>query len=378
MLACANFLIVAALFVLAGSDRLLRNSDKILKWMKGHKVDWRDFKGLLIPLREGVLAEMLVLFILAIVAGALLIGAVFAVHWLISLVRKRRTRVFISFQHEREPIADALVDEMTKCGIRAEKLPFVESPDSDRLLIQVKQQIRDCDVFVCVPGKRPSFVDYEVGMAFQIDKLLLFVLIEADAAHLPNTALKGYPVFALERLEREGFRTLANFCSYLAADSRSTARLYAAVFHHLKACAGLAVSVFLFSAVILTFVMRSSPHSPEKKYFSRINHEHTIIDQHKRGSLLGLPRTVVPSPATLGFFVPTLILFLVPYSLFFMNRLTLQANLRAVISGKKFSRDTFIPETLAYGLKGADLHKILYHGDIVKHHESGRPDAKSP
>ena len=265
---------------------------------------------------------------------------------------------------------------MTKCGIRAGKLPFVESPDSDTLLEQVRQQIDDCDIFVCVPGNRESFVDKEVFAASQVKKPILFVLIEADAPHLPNTAMKGYPVFALEGLEREGFQTLANFCSYLAADSRSTARLYAAVFHHLKACAGFAASVFICSAVILTFVTGTSAHSPEKKYFSHTNHEHAIIDRHKSGSLLGSPRTVVS--AILWSFGPALILFLVPYGLFFITRLTLRAEVSRAISGKKFRRDTFIPETLTYGLKGADLHKILYHGDIVTHRESGRPDAKSP
>jgi hypothetical protein len=171
---------------------------------------------------------------------------------------------------------------------------------------------------------------------------------------------------------------LANFCSYLAADSRSTARLYAAVFHHLKACAWFAASVFTYSALILTFVTGTSAHSPEKKYFSHTNHEHAIIDQHKSGSLLGSLRNVVSNPAILWPLGPALILFLVPYGLFFITRLTIRAEVSRAISGKKFSRDTFIPETLTYGLKGADLHKILYHGDIVTHRESGRPDAKSP
>jgi hypothetical protein len=69
--------------------------------------------------------------------------------------------------------------------------------------------------------------------------------------------------------------------------------------------------------------------------------------------------------------------FLGFYGLFFIKRCALRAKLRRVISWKKF-RDIFLPKTLAYSLRGADLRKILYHGDIVAHHESGRPDAKSP
>jgi hypothetical protein len=334
---------------------LLRNYQEIGGAMKGAG-GWKPMEQFLHFLSVAFPPEVLLSFILAIVLAALLIGAVFAVHLLISLVRKRRTRVFISFQHEREPIADALADEMTKCGVRAQKLPFVESPDSDTLLEQVNQGIRDCDIFVCVPGKFPSFVDGEVSKAHGLLKPMLFVFVEADPPRLSNYAKKGYPVFALEALQREGFRTLANFCSYLATDSRSTTRLYGAVFQHLQHCGQLAGLVYFFLIVMLGSV------------------------QHKSGSLLGSPRTLVSNPAILWFFAPffaaTLILFLVPYSLFFINRLYLRAQLRRVISGKKFSRDTFIPETLAYRLTKADLHKILYHGDIVAYHEAGIPDAK--
>jgi hypothetical protein len=331
-------------------DDVFKTWSHDIRAMKGAEEAWLLIvRPLLRWLKVAFSPQVLLLFILAIVLAALLIGAVFGVHLLISLVRKRRTRVFISFHHEREPIADALVGEMTKCGIRAEKLPFMESPDSDTLLDQVKRQILDCHIFICVPGNRPSFVEHEVSMAFIVEKPLLFILSEADAGHLPNTAKKGYPVFALEGLQREGFRTLANFCSYLAADWRSTVRLYEAVFHHLKAYAPLAVAVYIVSTVILTIVMGSS-----------------------RGSA----GNVVSKLAFYWFIGTTLILFLVPYLLFFITRLTQRAKVRRVICGKKF-RDTFIPETLTYSLTGADLRKIFYHGDIVTYHESS-PDAKSP
>jgi hypothetical protein len=359
---------------------LLRNYEEIGGAMKGAR-GWKPMAQFWRFLQVFFPPEVLLSLILAIVLAALLIGAVFAVHLLISLVRKRRTRVFISFQNEREPIADALAAEMTKCGIRAGKLPFKESPDSDTLLRQVKQEIHACDVFVCVPGKFPSFVESEVLAASTAEKPMLFVFVEADAPHLPNTAEKGYPVFALEGLQREGFRTLANFCSYLAADWRSTVRLYAAVFYHLQACAQLAVAVYIVSIVIfiLTNVMGSSrgpdvANRPERTA-AQIAEEtaRKLITREGRGSLLGSPRTLASK-----FVVPTLILFLVPYGLFFIKRLVLRAQVRRAISEKRFFRDTYIPETLAYGLTGADLHKILYHGDIVAHHESGRPDAKSP
>jgi hypothetical protein len=361
-------------------EELLPYSDDILRAMKGV-----ESGAVLLLLRSyikvAVLPEVLLLFILAIVLAALLIGAVFAVHLLISVVRKPRTRLFISFQHEREPIADALAEEMTKCGMRAKKLPFVESPDSDTLLDQVKQEIRDCHVFICVPGNRPSFVEHEVSMAFMDEKPLLFVLIEADAPHLPDTAKKGYPVFALGELQREGFRTLANFCSYLTADWRSTVRLYGAVFHHLKACAQLVVAVYIVSLVILTNLFERPSPFVGLATSGPLEELITIVSDALRDQLEETRKLIyqghitidaVSNPGILLFLGPPLMLFLVPYGLFFITRWAKRARLRSVISGKKF-RDTFIPETLAYSLTRTDLLKIFYHGEIVAHHESGRP-----
>jgi hypothetical protein len=152
-----------------------------------------------------------------------------------------------------------LAAEMARSGISHMKLPFGESPDHDRLLDQVREAIRDCDVFVCVPGSRPSFVESEVSMAFGLEKPLLFVVSDADTPRLPNTAKKGYPVFTLARLQREEFRPLVNFCSYLAGDWRSTVRLYASVFSHMGKCAILLIPVYFVSLVIALVLTGTSP-----------------------------------------------------------------------------------------------------------------------
>jgi hypothetical protein len=93
-------------------------------------------------------------------------------------------------------------------------------------------------------------------MAFGLDKPLLFVLIEADTPRLPNTAKKGYPLFALERVQREGLRTLVNFCSYLAADTRSTLRLYGAALTHWIICAIIVVVCYFVSIVWVKDVLK--------------------------------------------------------------------------------------------------------------------------
>jgi len=62
---------------------------------------------------------------------------------------------------------------------------------------------------------------------------MLFVLNESDTPFLPNSAKKGYPLFDREQIEIDGGVTLADFCSYLAADRHSTARLYLNVLNSL-------------------------------------------------------------------------------------------------------------------------------------------------
>jgi hypothetical protein len=301
---------------------------------------------------------------------------IFVVHLVINLVWRGRARVFISFQHDRESIANALAAEMARSGINPVKLPFVESPDHDILLDQVKQAIRDCDVFVCVPGSRPSFVESEVSMAFGLEKPLLFVLIEADTPRLPNTAKKGYPVFALERVQREGLRTLVNFCSCLAADWRSTVRLYGAMFNHMMQCMGLCVVIYFVSMVPVMLLVDDwvnvSPGIPGVTDSGGF----LVWAQAVVSNPLAWVQAVAFYPPTLAFIVTSLVLSLVAYGVFSMTRSVLRTKLRRVISGKKFS-ESFLPETLDFSLTKADLLKVLYLGDIPAEHESDMPAAEN-
>jgi hypothetical protein len=308
-------------------------------------------------LKKAAKPETLLTFLLAIVLTAFLIGVFLSVHLVINLLRRRRARVFISFQHDRESIADALAAAMASSGVNQVKLPFVERPDHDTLLDQVKQAIRGCDVFVCVPGSRPSFVESEVSMAFGLDKPLLFVVIEADTPRLPNTAKKGYPMFALERVQREGLRTLVNFCSYLAADLRSTVRLYGAALNywlnHCTGCASAVVGFYLGSIVAVNDVLKQPFGSRGIDVASNL-----------------------PAWPSLAFIATNMVLFLVPYGYIFISRWNLRAKLRRVISGKKFS-ESLLPETLDFSLTRANLLKILYCGDIPAEHESNTPAAQN-
>src|SRR5262245_31008011 len=68
--------------------------------------------------------EVMLVFGIAIFLAAFLIGVCVVVNLMIG---RRRARVFISFQHERESIAHALASELARSGIAPVRLPFVEN-----------------------------------------------------------------------------------------------------------------------------------------------------------------------------------------------------------------------------------------------------------
>jgi hypothetical protein len=280
----------------------------------------------------------------AIVYTVLLIGGTLALHIVIDLAWRRRgraaARVFISFEHDRESIADALAAAMKRFGTDPVKLPFVKDPDHDILLDRVKQEIRDCDVFVCLPGTHPSFVESEVSMAFGLDKPLLFVVIEADTPRLPNTAKKGYPMFDLVQVQHEEFRTLSYFCSYLAADWRSTIRLCGAALPHILKSSVVVLLIYIATTIVLLMTHVLPTRGVSDTSFS-----------------LALP-----------FMGP----FLLFYGLFTMSRWANRTKLRRAISGKNFS-ESFLPKTLDSSLTRVNLLKILYRGNISAEHESDSP-----
>jgi len=64
-------------------------------------------------------------FLFAVVVAVLLVGISFAVHL---AIERRHGRVFISFQHERESVADTLASEMASSGIAAVKPSICRKP----------------------------------------------------------------------------------------------------------------------------------------------------------------------------------------------------------------------------------------------------------
>jgi hypothetical protein len=271
-------------------------------------------------------------------------------------IGRQRARVFISFQHEREPVADRLATAMTNSGIDRVKLPFVDNPNHDILLDEVRQAIQSCDVFVCIPGTEPSFVESEVSMAFGLQKPLMFLLEESDTSRLPNTAKKGYPIFSLDRLNRDNFATLIKFCSYISADRRSTVQVYLSVLDHLPLCV-FSLPIMYYLAILIVYAVTGAGPS-----FHPLDFERALLPQ---------VATQFLNPSFSCFGASVFVLSLAIFVIFVISRRRLRTRIGRAISAKKFS-ETFLPKILDHSLSKANLLETLYSGNILSHHESQR------
>jgi len=245
--------------------------EKLLLWLTEKLLPWLG-KMFLLQVEQKILLKAGVAALLGVIFAAAPIGAILAIHL---ALRGRRARVFISFQHERESLAEILAGRLASAGIQPVKLTFLDNPDHDRLLDEVKQAIRHCDVFICIPGRNPSFVESEVSMAFGLEKPLLFVVSERDTPRLPNTAKKGYPILGLERLEGN-FTTFVNFCSYLAGDWRSVIRLYDTIW--LIWATGFSLLGNIVGLLVMFGIMQ--PTQPPKAISYSVLHESCETRQH--------------------------------------------------------------------------------------------------
>jgi hypothetical protein len=293
--------------------------------------------------------ESIFVCIVATILATSIIAFLIGTHALEKAIMKRRGRVFISYQHDCESIADQIAVELRAKKIDVRKLDFVENVAHDELLDQVKEGIRRADVLICIPGISRSFVDSEVSMAFGLERMMIFALDRSVAQHVPDTAKKGYPVFDLERLQANGFLVLASFCAYLSGDLRSTMRLYGAVGRHVGKCVSLISVVWLLSLILIATVER-------------------------RLGTLGFNATVAGvrvqfDDFTIGLIAVCVTAFLMAAALFFASRFLYRTKLKRAILGRRFS-ESFIPDVLDVSLSRADLLGVLYSGEVISHHEA--------
>jgi hypothetical protein len=115
---------------------------------------WRDFlrlaianaasTGLALPLFQAMTAAAA----LCLFAALLHVMAVSFARW--------RAKVFISYEHGQETVAELITKYLKNRSISSDMLPFVDTPDHDELLDDVRNSIDQSDLILCIPGPRSS------------------------------------------------------------------------------------------------------------------------------------------------------------------------------------------------------------------------------
>jgi hypothetical protein len=283
------------------SDAMLWALRHFPEFLPNLLIFWRDFlrlaianvanTGLALPLFHAMLA-----------AAALCSLAAFA-HVMAVSLNHWRAKVFISYEHGQENVAELITKHLQNRSISVQILPFVATPNHDELLDDVRNLIDRSDLILCV-------VDYEIAIAFGAKKPMVFVLSESDTRFLPNPAKKGYPLFDREGIEADGCRTLADFCSYVAADARSTLKLYLSVLDSLRGCALAAAVIYVAMLALLPSVI-----------------------------------TLKSSTSFTLAFVVGVSFFLIAYLAFFLNRYTVRRQVKSAIARRRFDSRT-LPKNL--------------------------------
>jgi hypothetical protein len=283
-------------------------------------------------------------------------------------ISRRNLTVFISFNRMREGISQSLQRDLEHEGVRVVRIPFQESADHQKIVVQVTEGIRKCDGFVCLPGFNQSYVEHEVAAATIYHKSVAFLISERSGT-LPDTADKRYPIFRLETTMRERFRPLIGFLSYVGADFKSTWNLCKrALRHPFFVISPWLMFIVLAMCVVVLFGYCFWDASDKAL---QLTHNNPGFEQVKtiavlaNALVLGVLMTLAFSSCSYS--------SLVSMNLMMQRRARNKARLRTVTG--EFSRDDWvgiIPELSPAG----NLYESLFAAAPLAHHEIGiRPSA---
>lgn len=139
----------------------------------------------------------------------------------LSLSRWRRIRIFVSYQHTHLPLAEAAVAALLRLGLEPTYVPYRTTAEHDGVIAEARDKLRRSDAMIVFPGLDKSFVDAEVLSATSLCKVVMLVKI-GDADTLPDTALRGYPVFELRALQCTDFRPIKGYLDFVCNSWRGT------------------------------------------------------------------------------------------------------------------------------------------------------------
>jgi len=184
-------------------------------WSNYYELGWSGIVGIwLNMLRHLILMLALAAGVIAVVAIAVGIQAITG--------RWRKIRIFISYQHEHLMLVSNLKSALNSPWLEADFVPFSPA-DHDTIIDTVRRRVKETDILLVLPGSDRSFVDAEILAASILEKPIVFLRLSNDQT-TPDTALKGYPVFDLLKLQEHQFRPLQRFLLYVSRSSRDMVR----------------------------------------------------------------------------------------------------------------------------------------------------------
>lgn len=169
----------------------------------------------------GFMGRELLQFGLVLLTFAGYVVCFFFIHLVISAVtgiRLRRIRVFISFKHDYEAIADAIEQGLACPAIRVIRIPFTRGRDHDDVIADSLNAVTRADAVVVVPGPGSSWMANELGHAAGSYKPIAVIKHLSDQT-LSASLYRGYPVFAWDKIHGD-FAPLRRFLVF-AARSRA-------------------------------------------------------------------------------------------------------------------------------------------------------------
>ncbi len=194
--------------------------------------------------------------------SALLITVVLALLTLLPLLWRafmRRRRVFISFQHQREPLARELEVALQARGFRVLRVHYEPGAGHQPVLSRMQRRQRRADAVVCIPGDARSAVDHEVYAASVLQQPVVF-LVRQDGGSLPDTADKRYPVLSLTACQAAGYAPVAELLHALTFDRQATWALYRHALRHPLLGLAWAPVVGVLLLVLLAMLLTAFVH----------------------------------------------------------------------------------------------------------------------
>lgn len=161
-------------------------------------------------------AYLQLLVVILIAAGYLLLTAIFlSAGLLLSGSKLRRVRVFISFQHAYEGIAETLGELVSRSYIEVVRLPFDATRPHDFVIRESLEAVTRSDLVLVVPGPTASWSANELGHAVGSKKPIVVIKHLADQ-RLSDSLYENYPTFEWEKVRKANGDPLVRYIAFAA------------------------------------------------------------------------------------------------------------------------------------------------------------------